>query len=227
MNESHPLHRIRDSNWWQAYASHRYEILFFALLLMLILMPLAGTLGFSTTAIQWLLFGCVIAAIMPNTNRRNFRFVFVVAVIAGILLYVTDLVGPSMSFDSSLPLFSVLGLFAAASAMRFVVKSTHVSAETMYAALSTYLLVGLFFGLIYWSLEQSFPGSIAGPSELTETGAVYYSFVTLSTLGYGDITPRSDIARGIAVFEVIGGQLFLAVMIARLIGLFGGNKSEP
>jgi len=107
-----------------------------------------------------------------------------------------------------------------------VFKSANVSAETMYAALSSYLLVGLFFGLIYWSLNQNFPGSITGPGELTETAAVYYSFVTLATLGYGDFLPRSDIARGIAIFEVIGGQLFLAVMVARLIGLFGTNKSK-
>jgi voltage-gated potassium channel Kch len=61
---------------------------------------------------------------------------------------------------------------------------------------------------------------------LSEQSAVYYSFVTLATLGYGDILPRSDIARGIATFEVIGGQLFLAVMVARLIGAFERKESD-
>src|SRR4029453_5872531 len=57
--------------------------------------------------------------------------------------------------------------------------------------------------------------------------AVYYSFVTLATLGYGDYLPRTDLARGLAQFEVIGGQLFLAVMVARLIGLFAPSKGWP
>jgi hypothetical protein len=95
-----------------------------------------------------------------------------------------------------------------------------VNRETLYAALSTYLLAGLFFGEIYWSVENIRPGSLVGPDPTTEFTSIYYSFVTLATLGYGDFLPRTDIARGLATFEVIGGQLFLAVMVARLIGLF-------
>ena len=69
------------------------------------------------------------------------------------------------------------------------------------------------------------PGSFTGPDDFTEASAVYYSFVTLATLGYGDFLPRTEFARGIATFEVIGGQLYLAVMVARLIGAFGTKKS--
>jgi hypothetical protein len=209
---------------WQAYASQRYAILFYVVLLMLILMPLAGALDFQKTAIQWMLFVCLVAAIMPNASRDNFRAVFVGVLAAGLFLYFTDLVGPSMSFDSSLPLFAVLGLLAAAGGMMFVVRSKEITAGTLYAALSAYLLIGTFFGFIYWSLEQNFPGSFGAPVEMTESSAVYYSFVTLATLGYGEITPRSDIARGIAVFEVICGQLFLVVMVARLIALLTTRK---
>ena len=72
--------------------------------------------------------------------------------------------------------------------------------------------------------RTAWPGSLTGPDPVTELTAVYYSFVTLATLGYGDYLPRTDIARGIATFEVIGGQLFLAVMVARLIGAFGTDE---
>jgi hypothetical protein len=104
--------------------------------------------------------------------------------------------------------------------LRFTVTARTVDSETLYAALSTYLLAGIFFGQIYWAIEGFRPGSIVGPDPLSELVAVYYSFVTVATLGYGDFLPRTDIARGVAQFEVIGGQLFLAVMVARLIGLF-------
>jgi hypothetical protein len=124
-----------------------------------------------------------------------------------------------------LGLYGLIGLLAAAGTLRFAVSADRVDSEAVYAALSTYLLAGLFFGQIYWSVEQAWPGSLTGPDPVSDSTAVYYSFVTLATLGYGDYLPRSDLARGIATFEVIGGQLFLAVMVARLIGAFGTTKS--
>jgi hypothetical protein len=78
----------------------------------------------------------------------------------------------------------------------------------------------MFFGEIYWSIEQIAPGSMGGPDKLSELRAVYFSFVTIATLGYGDFLPKSDLARGIATFEVIGGQLYLAVLVAFLISAF-------
>ena len=223
MMDSPARSRLRDSTWWQAYGRRRYAVLFYAMLMMLMLVPITGALGLGKMAIQWLYFLCLLAAIMPNANPKNHRWVFAFLMVLGVVIYATDFVGPRMSFDSALPVFAVMGLLAAAGAMRFVIRAKHVTGEVIYAALSTYLLVGLFFGLIYSVLEQSSPGSLTGPGELTPTASVYYSFVTLATLGYGDILPRSDLARGIATFEVVGGQLFLAVMIARLIGLFGAG----
>ena len=55
--------------------------------------------------------------------------------------------------------------------------------------------------------------------------AIYFSFVTLATLGYGDIVPRTDVARGFAIVEGVGGQLFLAVLIARLVSLYARKKA--
>ena len=94
------------------------------------------------------------------------------------------------------------------------------------AALSAYLLAGIFFGVIYWAIEVALPGSFAGPSEFTRESAVYFSFVTLATLGYGDFLPKTDMTRGFVVFEVIGGQLFLAAMVARLIGLYAVERKS-
>ena len=70
------------------------------------------------------------------------------------------------------------------------------------------------------------PGSFAGPSDFTRESAVYFSFVTLATLGCEDFLPQNDMTRGFVVFEVIGGQLFLAVMVARLIGLYTSERKS-
>ena len=99
-------------------------------------------------------------------------------------------------------LYGLIGLVAAAGALRYAVTSEKVDSETVYAALSTYLLAGLFFGQIYWALEQAWPGKLVGPDPVSDATTLYYSFVTLATLGYGDYLPRTDLARGVATFEV-------------------------
>jgi hypothetical protein len=216
---------IRETPFWQAYNRSRYAILFYALLLTLLLMPIASTIGLPTTLIKILLATCLLSAVMPNATKKS-RY----ALLGGVLLLIAARFGSEYDYlpiDSALVLVLVAftGLAAAGGALTFVVGAKKVDSETIYAALSTYLLAGLFFGQLYWSLERIWPGSIVGPDPISEITSVYYSFVTLATLGYGDYLPRTDIARGVATFEVIGGQLYLAVMVARLIGLFVPKQS--
>jgi voltage-gated potassium channel Kch len=120
--------------------------------------------------------------------------------------------------------WTLIGLFAAAGALRFAMHAKEVDAEHLYAALSAYMLAGIFFGLFYWVLEQISPGSFVLSGEFSRMSALYFSFVTLATLGYGDIVPRTDLTRSVAMVEGVGGQLFLAVMVARLVSLYARGK---
>ena len=125
----------------------------------------------------------------------------------------------------NLALWTVIALLAAASALRFALGARLVDREHLYAGLSAYLLAGIFFGVFYWVLERTWSGSLAISGEgvqsnVSLTLAIYYSFVTLTTLGYGDVVPRSEMARGLATIEAVAGQLYLAVMIARLVSLY-------
>jgi voltage-gated potassium channel Kch len=126
----------------------------------------------------------------------------------------------------TLGLWTLIGMFAAAAALRFAMRATSVDAEHLYAALSAYLLAGIFFGNFYWVLEQIGPGTFAAAGDFSRMSAIYFSFVTLATLGYGDIVPRTDVARGLAIVEGVGGQLFLAVMVARLVSLYARAERE-
>jgi hypothetical protein len=90
-----------------------------------------------------------------------------------------------------------------------------------------YLLVGLIFGHLYGAIDDLIPRSFGGAgwmgAELFDEGRrhfllIYFSLSTLTTLGYGDITPASGAARGVAVVEAVSGQFYLAVLIAELIG---------
>lgn len=211
---------IKDSAIWIAYTERRYTILFYALLLTLVVMPIVKTLGLPTILVKLLLAGSLLAAVMPNATRQSRVFLFAALVLLVGVRYAADAEYIPVNSGMATAVYGMVGLAAAAGALRFAVSSRQVNHEVVYAALGTYLLAGLFFGQIYWSLEGLHTGSITGPDPLTELSAVYYSFVTLATLGYGDFLPRTDIARGVATLEVIGGQLFLAVLVARLIGAF-------
>ena len=217
-------HKVRESSFWRAYFQIRYTVLFYSMLLMLVLLPVAGLFGLPQNGLKLLLGACLLAAVLPSARGRT-RYAMIAGVIALVIARLASERGAfPVNFGLVLALFGVVGLSAAASALRFVINSERVDQQTIYAALSTYLLAGLFFGLIYQALEFIWPGSISSPEKLTDESAAYFSFVTLASLGYGDILPVSGLARGVAIFEVIGGQLFLVVMVARLVGLFVDQK---
>lgn len=103
-----------------------------------------------------------------------------------------------------------------------------ITRDIIFAAISVYILLGIFYGLAFILLEYFIPGSFSGVTENFQSFSlntsfgedlIYFSFVSLTTLGYGDIIPVSQPAKYLAILEAIIGQVYLTVMIARLIGL--------
>lgn len=221
-----PAHRKAATySIWQTYAGSRYTVLFYALLSMLVAMPVVNAFGLPSWAMKSLVAICLMLAVLPNATKRSLAIFVGTILLLIVVRFLSERDDVPIDFGPILALYALTGLLAAAATFRFVIRSAVVNHETVYAALSTYLLAGLFFGVLYSAIEYMWPGSFTGPDEFTEASAVYYSFVTLATLGYGDFLPRTEFARGIATFEVIGGQLYLAVMVARLIGAFGTTKT--
>jgi hypothetical protein len=212
---------MRTRRFWQSYGHHRYAILFYSLLFMLVAMPVANAFGLPQFLMRVVIGGCLLAAVMPNATRTTRQLLIAAVLLLVLARSAAERDYLPMASGPVLALFALTGLIAAALALRFAIKAETVDDETIYAALSTYLLAGVFFGLLYAAIEFMEPGSFIGPDEFNESNSIYYSFVTLATLGYGDFLPKTQLARGIATFEVIGGQLYLAVMVARLIGAFG------
>jgi voltage-gated potassium channel Kch len=95
--------------------------------------------------------------------------------------------------------------------------------DMVLAAVCVYLLIGLLWAFINLTIETSSPGSFTIPPQSTEGATyslfVYFSYVTLTTLGYGEMTPVSEVAQSWSVLESIAGQLYLTIVIARMIGL--------
>ena len=116
--------------------------------------------------------------------------------------------------------------------LRFVLRASSVDSEVLCASISAYLTLGLIWTMAYWLVEQLTPGAFAfntatGTKETMEGfNAFYFSFITLSTVGYGDITPVSKVARMLAATEAMTGLLYVAVLIARLVALYSAPKSD-
>ena len=207
------------------YSRRHYTVLFYTLLLTMAAVPLFGEFGWAGALLEWLLAAILLAGMMPVGTTRNRRVLLSVAALIWLARPVTAWLDHPALSAMTLGFWTVMGIIAAAHALRFAMRATKVDAEHLYAALSAYLLAGVFFGLFYWVLEQLGPGSFVTAGEFTRMSAFYFSFVTLATIGYGDIVPRSDVARGLAMVEGVGGQLFLAVLVARLVSLY--SRGEP
>jgi len=207
-------------NLGRAYFQRRYTILFYALVFTVVASPAIASLGLSGAMIESLLAATLLAAVIPVDVGRGRNFLLAVMTAVWLARPVTAWLGLRILSAMTLGIWTLIGLFAAAVALRFALGGGKVDSEHLYAALSAYLLAGVYFGLLYWVLEQVRPGAFVSADNFSRTSAVYFSFVTLATVGYGDIVPRTDAARGLAIVEGVGGQLFLAVLVARLLTLY-------
>jgi len=137
---------------------------------------------------------------------------------------------PPWSFQ--LPAMLFLGLLFV-QLLRFTFRARQVDSEVLSAGLAGYLLVGLTWGLCYSIEAQITPGAFAlngnpaPASTMRGFTTMYFSFITLSTIGYGDIVPVSGAARMLAVLEAVTGTFYMAVMISRLVSLYGIKSPEP
>jgi hypothetical protein len=106
--------------------------------------------------------------------------------------------------------------------VRRLITDRVINWQTILGALCIYLLLGLFFADLYalLSLFVSTPVLLSLP-HATLGDYLYFSFITLTTTGYGDLTPQNGIARSLAVTEALSGQLYLVTILALLVGNFG------
>jgi len=139
-----------------------------------------------------------------------------------------DLVPPAVFLIGGLMLIT----FVIAHLLRFILRAPSVNTEVLCASISAYLMLGLMWTMAYWLVDQLTPGGAfsfntnAGTRSMNGFTGFYFSFITLSTVGYGDITPVSRIARWLAAMEAMTGLLYVAVLIARLVSLYSTPKSD-
>ena len=210
------------------YRRRRFTFLFFCLLATIGVHPALEALAPWASPLEVLLAVSLGVAIASAAHDVAVRAMLVLAVAFVIMRGVQAWFGVA----AMLPLSEVLWMSAALLAMtataRHALRARVIDGECIFAALDAYLLAGVIFGVGFWVLEQNWPSSFGGREvgDLKLSRAIYFSFVTIATLGYGDIVPASDPARGLAVVEAVAGQMYLTVLVARLVSLYSRQANE-
>lgn len=203
----------------------KFSFLLVVLLLFLIVYPFIEAKG-PVTVTGLFMSAVIVAGIYSVVRDRGFLIIALVlavpALISRWLLFFSPAPWLMIVYFASDILFFSFNTFAILS---HVLRQRAVTADMIYGAACAYLLLGVIWGSIFSLLEFVQPGSftIVGSVAMEARDLVatmlYYSYVTLTTLGYGDLVPVTPPARSLSVLEAVLGQLYLAVLIARLVGM--------
>lgn len=211
-----------------------FGMLLFLLFCILVVTPMVIDSTLGSIVLEILIAGVLIHCCYMMTGLQYVRLVGVLLAIPAFLFGVGSRYFDTLELVAPAALFGALffALIAFVFGRRLFTSAAKISANTVHGSICIYVLIGLTYAYIYILVDTLLPGSFTGSftltSDLTDPedtishleSFYYFSFVTLSTLGYGDLTPVSGAARSIAIVETLTGQFYIATFVARLIAIF-------
>ena len=206
----------------------RFSYLFFTIILLFLLRPFiegATTVALVTNIFLWFI---VISCVWAIHEKKRHQWIAIAISAVAILADLLDffLQNAMTSWVSKIAIVFFLG-YAVVTILFYLVRQEEVTADMMMAGASEYILIGILWACFYVLIETVYPGSFNfGGTKMDRSGFLYFSFVTLTTTGYGDVLPVSVQARSLAMLEMLTGQLYIAMTVARLVSLYTvhGNK---
>ena len=221
--------QIESGRWSQTV---RYKLLFGMLLSTLIASPLLPDATIGAIVYEGFIAFMLVSSLFAIASSRHVALV-------GLALAVPAVAGGLVRHWIELPLMAeVLTRLAGAGVMaittyqivKHVSRVQRVTQQMIFGAMSAYLLVGFVASALFSAMGAVDPQTINIPASVLTSAALdssylYFSFVTLTTLGYGDITPATPMARSLAMLVAVTGQLFVAVMLARVVALYVSHST--
>jgi len=212
---------------------HRLLIFLCSLLTLLIIFPVVYDRYGDYLYILELLFSVILimGIYIVSTNRQILTIAILLATLTISIFWFNIILQNDSLLLLGLILEIIFFSITTITILIHVLQYKKVTADKIYGAICGYLLIGIMWALLYTTIETVSPGSFLF---LHGTGSIhhfqslhrfyfssflYYSFVTLTTLGYGDILPSSVLSQIFSSIEAVLGQLYVAVLIARLVGL--------
>ncbi|HOW25586.1 MAG TPA: ion channel [Bacteroidales bacterium] len=210
--------------------NRRYWILFFSLLALIVLPAFMNTIVYTNVLFRItfsLVFFTSVSAVM--TGRRLILFGFSLALVAALMQWLSDFFRDETHLFITISiLYLAFYVYIIHRLFLVIIKSQKVNLDVIVISVSIYLIAGIIFAVICSTLDKIYTGAY---TEMAVTGPhiyefVYYSFITMATVGYGDIVPKIPETRALAVLIGITGQLYMTVIVAILVGKFLQQSSE-
>ncbi len=213
----------------------RHGVMLASLIVLLVALPVGHTLIGGSPLFAVLLTFVLISSVLVNSRQR---WVFILALLVGIGA-VLGTAYAEVSGSEGVRVASQLlsmGLLGTTTLVMFssLLRADRVSLDTIVGGICVYLLIALCFAVTFILMVDLSPGAFvqgdqaivraAADSSAHATTLLYYSFVTITTLGYGDVRPHGEMAQMLAVAEAVIGQLYLTIFVARLIASYVGRE---
>lgn len=200
--------------------TENFSFLVLILMAVILIGPVVKDLGFwsriiTTIVVSFIPFA-IIRAAGKDEKERRIAFIMGMIFLVHIWLYALIRIHLIRLFSSLyLVIFYVYPLRIV---IKHLVTTRTIKSNTIYAAIAGYILIGLVWASIYMVIDTFKPGSFSNFNGMSDS--IYYSFLTLTTLGYGDITPLTALAKRIAVLESMFGVLYNAIVVALIVGIY-------
>lgn len=217
-------------NLTETYGRRRFACLFLTLLVSLVAAPVLPALGFSGRVMEVFLALNVLAAVLITMFSVGSYVAMGLFVLVLVTRIGNHLVGYGLLLETSQGAGALVCIVTIIVMFRYALSEGRVTSERIFAALNVYLMIGIMCGLFFCIFEELWPKSFSiqgsphdGNKETLMAHMIYFSFVTLGTLGYGDIIPIGGPPRALAITEAIVGQMYFVVVVARLVSLYQGS----
>jgi hypothetical protein len=230
--DERPAKRGQATFQWPAWLELRQPGARFAIVLVLLVITFAfqasGVTGSWVRLVTIILQGAtLLAALAASESRVRAMRLAAIVIAIGLISGLGDLIAGSLTTRG---IASLLNLFLVAGAPvaigRFLIQRRRVDLDTVLGAVCIYVLFGMFFAYAYAAVgdlgQNHFFAQHAADSA---ANFLYFSFVTLTTVGYGDLTAAGGLGRAIAVLEALTGQLYLVTVVALVVSQLGGRRS--
>lgn len=213
-----------------ATTDRRSLFLMFSLLLLMLLMPFLENHRIGEVFLLISLFVTLITAILELHGKETLRWLAIGVAIPMVLIELIGIFRPSHSLlIAAYALLMAFFGFASVGLFTYLGKPGAITSGRLYASVSLYLMLAMFWFALFNLTEAIHPGSFAqgGTSgRVSRSGFLYFSLITLTTVGYGDIVPVTPTGRLFAALEGAAGVFYIAITVARLVAAYQRAESE-
>lgn len=217
---------------WFLARERRFLYLLLFLMILIFMGPFISDHERGFTLYDGLSTGVLVLGAYSASGKKSSLLIALAIFVPAVALVWLDHFDPSTSYALPRSILSILFFtYIGGTILAHVLKAERVTFDKICAALCSYLLIGVIFAFLYSLLEFLDPGTFLAGGEVIHQGdhrafrgaglgqAIYFSFTTLTTLGYGDIVGATPVAKNLSVLEALIGQIYLVVLVARLVGM--------